>query len=97
VQHYVCMGESAIAVLLLAAGDGDGRSEGGAQAQSVETAKPQDDWPSDLRWGQPQVVWNEERMAGVMGADGQWLGGCQCAGVLLFHEDQATGRPLGAV
>lgn len=79
VQHYVCLGENGIAVLLLAAADGDGFSKGESQVQWVQPAKPRDDWPSDLRWGQPQVVWNEEGLAGVMGDDGQLLVPCQFA------------------
>lgn len=103
VQHYVCKTGCRIVVLLLAAlpaANGGGRTEGGAQAQLVQPAKPRDDWPFDLRWGQPQVVWNEEGLAGVMGADGQLLVPCQFAalrGGLSNQRLLALNEPVATI
>jgi len=64
-QHCVCLHEGGMAVLLL---DGD---------QLTQPAHPRDDWPMELRWGQPLVVWNEAGLAGVMGPEGQLLVPCR--------------------
>ena len=66
-QHFLCLHEGGIAVLLL---------EG---CHLTQPAQPRDDWPMELRWGQPLVVWNEAGLAGVMGPDGQLLVPCQFA------------------
>jgi len=66
-QHHLCLHEGGIAVLLL---EGD---------QLIQPAQPRDDWPMELRWGQPLVVWSEAGLAGVMGADGQLLVPCRFA------------------
>lgn len=61
-QHFLCLHEGGVAVLLLAGG------------QLVQPGHPRDDWPKELRWGEPLVVWNDEGKAGVMGPDGQlWV------------------------
>jgi hypothetical protein len=66
-QHHVCLHEGGIAVLLL---KGD---------QLTQPAHPRDRWPTELRWGQPLVVWNEAGLVGVMGPDGQLLVPCRFA------------------
>ena len=61
-QHFLCLHEGGVAVLLLAGG------------QLVQPGHPRDDWPKELRWGEPLVVWNDEGKAGVMAPDGQlWV------------------------
>ena len=66
-QHLLCLREGGVAVLLLAGG------------QIVQPAHPRDDWPKELRWGEPLVVWNDEGKAGVMGPEGQLWVPCQFA------------------
>lgn len=43
----------------------------------MEPANPRDHWPDNLRWGEPQVVWNGEGLAGVMDGTGKILVPCQ--------------------
>lgn len=68
-QHFLCLHEGGVAVLLLADG------------QLVQPAHPRDDWPKELRWGEPLVVWNDEGKAGVIGPEGQLWVPCQFAGL----------------
>lgn len=66
-QRFLCLHEGGVAVLLLAGG------------QLVPPGHPGDDWPKELRWGEPLVVWNDEGKAGVMGPEGQLWVPCQFA------------------
>ena len=66
-QHFLCLCVGGVAVLLLAGG------------QLVQPAHPRDNWPKELRWGEPLVVWNDEGKAGVLGREGQLWVPCQFA------------------
>lgn len=78
-QHFLCLHRGTIVVLLLERG------------QLIEPARPDDDWPTELRWGKPLVVWNEAGLAGVMGPGGQLLVPCKFA---ALHSGLSDNRLL---
>lgn len=65
-QAYLCLEGACFQVLLW---DGE--------AVLIEPDKPRERWPRNVRWKEPQVVWDETGLAGVMGPDGQLVVPCQ--------------------
>lgn len=75
-QAYWCL-ERGIQVILI------------DQGALIEPENPREQWPSNLRWKEPEVVWDEEGLAGVLGFDGQLLVPCQFASL---RERLGNGR-----